>query len=58
MIVFPVVLFVLYAAMHARSTVKGVRIKEDTVESANATTRLVIIVLGTIVLIAAMNGGI
>jgi hypothetical protein len=56
-IVFPIVLFALYAAMHASSTVKGLRIKEDTVESANATTRLVLIVVATLVLLSAMNGG-
>lgn len=58
MIIFPILLLVLYAAMHSRSTVKGMRIKEDTPESANATTRLVIIVVGTIVLLAVMAGGI
>ena len=45
MILFPILLLALYAAMHARGIVKGMRIKDDTVESANATTRLVIIIV-------------
>jgi uncharacterized membrane protein YidH (DUF202 family) len=57
MILFPIVLLALYAAMHARSTVKGMRIKDDTPESADATTRLFIIVVGAIVLLAVMTGG-
>ena len=58
MLVFPIVLLAVYVAIHARGTIKGMRIKDDTVESANATTRLVIIIVGTIVLLAAISGGI
>lgn len=52
------ILLGLYAVLHARGTIKGMRIKEDTVESANATTRLVIFAVGTIVLLGLLAGGI
>jgi hypothetical protein len=56
MILLPLIAFGLYVVFNAKRTVKETCVRENTEKSSDATTRMIFIVVGAIVLLAALSG--
>jgi len=57
MIFIPIVLFLVYAVFNSKSTVKEAAVKKVSTKSADATTKLIIMVIVGVVLLALATGG-
>lgn len=58
MILVPIIVFVVYALFNAKRTVKEAAIKEVTTASADATTRLLVMCVVGVILLAIATGNI
>jgi hypothetical protein len=57
MILLPIIAFAVYAAFNSKRTVKGAATRKVTTESADATTRLILMIIVGVVLLALATGG-
>jgi uncharacterized membrane protein len=55
-IIIPIVIFLVYVLFNAKRDVRQAAVKEDTKESADATTRLIIVLVVGLVLLAIATG--
>ena len=57
MIIIPIIAFLVYAVYNGKRTVKEAATKEVTMKSADATSRLLVMLVVGIVLLAIVTGG-
>lgn len=57
MIILPIIAFLVYAAYNGKRTVKDAATRQVTTKSADATTKLIIMLVVGIVLLAMLTGG-
>ena len=57
MIIIPIIAFLVYAVYNGTRTVKEAATKEVTMKSADATSRLLVMLVVGIVLLAIVTGG-
>ena len=56
MILIPIIAFIVYAVFNGRRTVKEACVKEVTTTSADASTKLIVMIIIALVLIAIVTG--
>jgi hypothetical protein len=57
MILIPIIAFLVYAVCNSKRTVKDAAVKQVTTKSADATTKLIIMIIVGVVLLALATGG-